>query len=67
MIMKKEYIAPQQFEMIVETGHILAGSGEITTNDKDEAIVTPGKNTYEGNDWASRRNSAWDDEENEDF
>jgi len=68
MIMKKEYIAPQLFEMIVETGHILAGSGEIKqSGSQEQATVTPSQETYGGKDWASRRSSVWDDDEDEDF
>lgn len=63
MIMKKEYIAPQLFELIVKTGHILAGSGEINQKGENNAIVTPSGSTYSGSDWASRRNSVWDDED----
>ena len=68
MIMKKEYIAPQLFEMIVETGHVLAGSGEIQQSEnKEQATVTPGQGTYSGNGWASRHSSVWDDDEEEDY
>lgn len=58
--MKKEYISPQLFEVIVKTGHILAGSGEINSNG-DTANTTPSQETYSGSDWASRRGSVWDD------
>ena len=68
MIMKKEYIAPQLFEMIVETGHILTGSGEIQQiGNQEQATVTPSQETYVGSDWASRHSSVWNDDEDEDF
>lgn len=64
--MKKEYIEPRLLEIVIRTGALLAGSGEITRNDEnDEATVTPGEGTYKGNDWAAR---AWqEDEEEEEF
>lgn len=62
--MKKEYIEPQLLEIVIRTGVLLAGSGEIEKKD-DEATVTPGEGTYKGNDWAAR---AWqEDEEEEEF
>jgi len=64
--MKKDYIAPQLFEVIVHTSNIMtAASGQITTSG-DSANVTPSQEEYSGNDWASRR-SVWDDEDDEDF
>lgn len=64
--MKKEYIAPQLlFETSVQTSLFLMASGEITQSD-DAATVTPGEGEYGDSDWASRRRSQWD-EEDEDF
>ena len=62
MIMKKEYIAPALFEVIIASQPIMVGSGEIVKTD-DAATVTPGEGEYNGNDWASRRHSQWDDED----
>lgn len=64
--MKKEYIAPQLFETVVQTSLFLMTSGQINSTG-DEATVTPSEEEYNGSDWTSRRRSQWDEEEDEDY